>query len=122
MSRTHLHTRTLVCSEHLKGNLLRACRDSIKLDLDLGLGEVVDTAYRRYIECITQIDRCREDAVIDFCSTTSFSNQAIRPMNHMDRAAGVGFVLPINVKVGTRRRMSMEHNETHPLVSCIRLE
>lgn len=46
MIHTHLYTRTLVCREYLKGNLLRACRDSIKLDLDLGLGEVVDTAYR----------------------------------------------------------------------------
>lgn len=70
-TRTHLHTCTLVCRKHLKGNLLCACRDSIKLHLDLGLGEVVDTAYRRYIECITQMDRRREDAVIDFCSTTN---------------------------------------------------
>jgi len=71
MNCTHLHTRTLVRRKHLERSLPRVRCDPVKLNLDLGLGEVINPTYRRHIECVGQIDRGREDAVVDFYSTTS---------------------------------------------------
>ena len=93
---THLHTRALVGRKHLERDLPGARCDPVELHVDLRLCEVVDTANRRHIECVTQVDRGREDAVIDFCSTIS----VIRPMDHMLLRQDSGFVLPIGVRGG----------------------
>ena len=83
---THLHTRTLVRRKHLQRNLPCARCHPVKLDVDFGLREVVGTTYPRQIECITQMDRRREDAVVDFCSTTvqCSSDQANPPHELQD--------------------------------------
>jgi hypothetical protein len=126
MTGTHLHTRTLVRRKHLERNLLRARCDPVKLDVDLGLREVVDTAYPRHIECITQIDRGREDAVVDFCSTTSSVLKRSGQSTTRIVLQREDSFCQSNVKGegGDKKEEDQWHTlrRTHPLVSCIRLE